>query len=166
MCELMTLSTEYLAAWQTGVSISYRYRRGWSAKNDLPEQLAEKLTSDMRMGYTTVGPHRAELQITTTEGGLAEKMISRGQQKMLVFALNNAMSDLITARTGRAPILLVDDLAAELDRANQKKILNELWNQGGQVFVASIAAEVAEFGLPDTTMFHVEHGRLRDGVDQ
>ena len=166
MHELMTRSTEYFSAWETGVSISYRYRRGWAAKNDLPAQLAEKLTTDMRIGYTTVGPHRAELHITTTEGGLAEKKISRGQQKMLVFAMNTAMSDLIKARTGRAPILLVDDLGAELDRVNQEKILKELGNQGGQVFVASIAAEIAEFGLPDTIMFHVEHGSLREGVDQ
>jgi DNA replication and repair protein RecF len=163
--ELMRRSTEYLAAWQAGVSISYRYRRGWSSKSDLPVQLAEKMEADMRMGYTTVGPQRAELQIATTEGGLAEKKLSRGQQKMLVFALNIAMNDLITARTGRAPILLVDDLAAELDRQNRERLFNELWNRGGQVFVACIAAEVAELELPGTTMFHVEHGRLREGVE-
>lgn len=164
--ELMRRSAELLAAWRAGVSIGYRFRRGWAAKSDLSLQLKEKLETDIRMGYTTVGPQRAELEISTAEGGLAEKKLSRGQQKMLVFALNAAMSRLIEARTGRVPILLVDDLAAELDRQNQETLLGELCDRGGQVFVASIGTDVSELGLAGTNMFHVEHGRLREGVNE
>jgi len=155
-----------LAAWRAGVSIGYRFRRGWAAKSDLSLQLKEKLETDIRMGYTTVGPQRAELEISTAEGGLAEKKLSRGQQKMLVFALNAAMSHLIEARTGRVPILLVDDLAAELDRHNQEALLGELCDRGGQVFVASIGTDVTELELAGTSMFHVEHGRLREGANE
>jgi DNA replication and repair protein RecF len=157
---LLERLSEIIASWKPGFSISYRYRPGWDDQRPLAQQLQKKIDTDLKLGYTTVGPHRAELCIIAGSG-LAEKQLSRGQQKILVLALNLALLDLIADRLGRVPILLIDDLAAELDRNNRKRMIEELKQRGGQVFITKID-ESAITTIEDAKTFHVEHGVLCD----
>ena len=157
---LLDRVSEIITTWNAGFSISYRYRPGWNDRHTLVQQIEKKIDTDLKMGYTTAGPHRAELDIIVGSG-LAEKQLSRGQQKILVLALNLALLDLIVSRHGRVPILLIDDLAAELDRSNRKKMIAELKQRGGQVFVTKID-ESAIAAIEDAKTFHVEHGVLCD----
>jgi DNA replication and repair protein RecF len=93
--------------------------------------------------------------------GVAEKRLSRGQQKILVMALNLALLDLISARHGRVPVVLIDDLSAELDRNNRQRMIEELQMRGGQVFLTKID-EHAIASITGAKTFHVEHGVLCD----
>jgi DNA replication and repair protein RecF len=139
-----------------GIALDYRYHPGWRTDIGLKEQLHQRLERDIRYGHTSVGPHRAELAIEA-DGLPAERQLSRGQQKRLVFALNLSLWDLVNGATGRAPVILVDDLAAELDAKNRTHIMAALSARGGQVFLTEIMPEL----VPDETigrMFHVEHG--------
>ena len=156
---LVRRTLELLGEWHTDFTIDYRFRRGWSSTVHLEEELRRKVDLDLKMGFTTIGPQRAELEISV-EGGVAEKRLSRGQQKVLVFALNLAMQDLIKSRKGTAPILLVDDLNAELDQLNREKLLAAIVARGGQTFIAAIELPIDVGRLPPgTRLFHVEHGR-------
>lgn len=157
---LLDRALEILAAWETGFSISYRYRPGWKDQIALSSQLAEKIDIDLKLGYTTSGPHRAELDLISGSG-LAEKRLSRGQQKILVMALNLALLDLISARDGRVPVVLIDDLSAELDRHNRQRMIEELQIRGGQVFLTKID-DNAIGAITGAKTFHVEHGVLCD----
>ena len=157
---LLERAAEIITTWKAGFSISYRYRPGWNDQHTLAQQIAKNIDTDLKMGYTMAGPHRAELDIIVGSG-LAEKQLSRGQQKILVLALNLALLDLIVSRHGRVPILLIDDLAAELDRNNRKKMIEELEQRGGQVFLTKID-ESAIATIEDAKTFHVEHGVLCD----
>lgn len=70
------------------------------------------------------------------------------------------MQDLIKSRKGTAPILLVDDLNAELDQLNREKLLAAIVARGGQTFIAAIELPIDVGRLPPgTRLFHVEHGR-------
>ena len=139
-----------------GIALAFRYHPGWRTDIGLKEQLHQRLERDMRYGYTSVGPHRAELAIEL-DGLPAERQLSRGQQKRLVFALNLSLWDLVNGSTGRAPVILIDDLAAELDPKNRTDIMAALRARGGQVFLTEITPELVR---DETTgrMFHVEHG--------
>jgi DNA replication and repair protein RecF len=156
---------DLLQNWDCGFSVTIKYRQGWRDDGQsLLEQLRLKLESDRRQGFTGPGPHRAELEISSG-GGLAAKRLSRGQQKLLVFALNLALIDCVTEARGKAPILLIDDLAAELDQVNKKRLLTELDRRGLQVFITMIDESSLPLNTPgDYSMFHVKHGRLEGDV--
>ncbi len=158
--QLLERTSALLHSWGACFSIDFLFRPGWGKDESLVTQLESRIPLDLRMGYTTIGPQRADLEIATLQGGLAEKRLSRGQQKLLVFALNVALNGLVTERKGQAPILLIDDLASELDRQNRQTLLKALADREVQTFVASISLDSVEFGLQHTQMFHVEHGKL------
>jgi DNA replication and repair protein RecF len=139
-----------------GIDLQYRYYPGWKVDTGLKDQLSERLERDMRYGYTSVGPHRAELAIEQ-DGLAAERQLSRGQQKRLVIALLLRMWDLVQGATGRGPVILLDDLAAELDSRNQAEIMASLRARGAQVFLTEITPRLL-LDDPTARMFHVEHG--------
>jgi len=95
------------------------------------------------------------------DGVLAEKKLSRGQQKLLVLAINLVLADMIKARKTTTPILLIDDLAAELDPGNRERVMRELEQRGAQVFLTQIEPHMLPTSAPGKTTFHVEHGTLK-----
>jgi DNA replication and repair protein RecF len=162
---------EQVAALLGPLEWALELRRGWSADHTLAESLRAHYETDRRRGTTVAGPHRAELKLRLD--GLSPKhQASRGQQKMLIAALLLAQASLIRQRTGRQPVLLLDDFPAELGPAFQQALLAALARHGGQCFVSSIertpalarigagALENAPPGAPENAVFHVEHGAV------
>lgn len=146
---------------------SMELKRGWSMEHGLAETLASHYENDARQGTTVSGPHRAELKLRLA-GRSTKHQASRGQQKMLIAALLLAQARLIRDRTGREPILLLDDFPAELGPAFQDALLAGLQRYGGQCFVTSIErtatlarlSENAGKNAPENALFHVEHGAV------
>lgn len=137
------------------------YRRGWSADQGLAATLAAGLRRDRQFGSTHVGPHRAELVIRA-EGVRAQERVSRGQHKVLAATLILAQARVFTQTTGRAPCLLLDDLAAELDAAHLARLLDLLLPQPGQLLFTAITPAGLPAGLLQTArVFHVEQGGVR-----
>ncbi len=132
------------------------WRRGWSVGNSLEEALTGSLERDRNRGYTSVGPSRADL-VVRMDGERIERRASRGQQKLVVAAMTVAQALLTKERSGADPVILVDDLPAELDRENRQKLMGILQQAGLQVFLTGV--ERAPFqGAGVEQMFHVEHG--------
>ncbi|MGB5251232.1 MAG: DNA replication/repair protein RecF [Sedimenticolaceae bacterium] len=149
---------DLLQRWSVNFDLGWRYRRGWGNDIGLKDLLHQRVDQDLRVGYTTAGPQRAELDLMV-DGASAEKSLSRGQQKLLVLALNLGVMDMITEAKGVAPVLLVDDLAAELDRENRARLIAELEQREAQVFLTRIEEGALVANQP-SMVFHVEHGRL------
>ena len=138
--------------------VSVRLKAGMDLGQELEAQLRNKEAIDLKRGYTTVGIHRADLVVLSNDV-LAAHRLSRGQQKVLVYALKIAQSRLFRSRTNISPILMVDDLIAELDARHLRKVLHLLDKLMLQVFITLVSKEqVAEFSSPG--MFHVEHGQV------
>jgi DNA replication and repair protein RecF len=161
IADLMHAANTLVTDWRLGFSINHRYRQGWRTGAELAGELARKLDFDLTNGFTSVGPQRAEIEILS-DGASAEKTLSRGQQKMLVIALNLGIIDLMHQRGRTSPVVLIDDLAAELDRANQQRVLEEIAGRGVQAFVTAIEVPGDKPLIP-VGVFHVEHGRLKSG---
>ena len=88
------------------------YRRSW--EGELGAALLEARREDLRRGFTSVGPHRDELEIGL--GGMpARTQASQGEQRCLALALRLAGHALVTAEVGSPPVLLLDDVLSELD---------------------------------------------------
>ena len=140
------------------VDLSLRYLRGWGEGKTLEEALAGNRNTDREQGVTRSGPHRAEMAVEI--GGLqAQQQVSRGQQKVLAGALLLAQAAYLKQATGRQCVLLLDDLAAELDAGHLGRFLELVRETGGQVFLTS----VEKGRLPtweDAHLFHVERGKI------
>jgi DNA replication and repair protein RecF len=146
---------EQLGERLLGAKVGVRCWRGWAEERDLAGVLRDSREGDRKAGYTRAGPHRADLLLEIRSHG-PRWTASRGEQKLLGAALVLAQCELAADRVGRIA-LLVDEPAAELDRAHLDCLLGTIADVRAQVFLASITTE----GLPLTrggAMFHVEHG--------
>jgi DNA replication and repair protein RecF len=98
-------------------AISLRYRpspaSGGSGVEETLEAFEKARTSEYDRGSPLVGPHRDELEISWG-GHPARRVASAGERKLLGLAVTAARASLLTG-AGRSPLLLLDDLDAELD---------------------------------------------------
>jgi DNA replication and repair protein RecF len=74
---------------------------------------------------TLVGPHRDEVEFSINHTP-ARQYGSQGQQRTLVLALKLAELKLIESVVGEPPLLLLDDVLAELDPKRQHKLLDTI----------------------------------------
>jgi DNA replication and repair protein RecF len=121
-------------------SVRARYASTLAASDDpvaaLRHALEEKRPADLRRGLTHVGPHRDDLAITLDRREL-RVFGSAGQQRTAAIALRMLEAATITERSGRAPVLLLDDPFAELDARRTRRILEWLARDGrGQTILA------------------------------
>ncbi len=145
-------------------SVSVGYRRGWPERASFEEALGLAWTRDRKEGWTSVGPHRADLELRV-EGERAEERLSRGQAKLFVSAFELAQVKGVAEVGGKAPVVLVDDLASELDLASRGRFLELLARTGSQVLVTAVEEGVVPKDSWDThAVFHVEQGSVRKMV--
>jgi len=92
-----------------------------------------------------------------------DNQLSRGQQKLFLLALTFAQAKLIEKVKRVKPILLIDDVGAELD-FNSRTLLNKAINKlDCQVIITAIDQTAVEPLVPTDNnykMFHVKHGRI------
>ncbi|NQU44836.1 DNA replication/repair protein RecF [bacterium] len=86
------------------------------------EILSESLEDDMRRGQTETGPHRDDFAVTLS-GKTARDFASQGQVRSCVVALRLAEASEMEHRTAEPPLVLLDDLASELDPGRKEHVL-------------------------------------------
>lgn len=139
-------------------ALQLRYVRGWAEGKNLEEALEATRTLDREQGSTRCGPHRAEVAIEF--GGVpAQQRVSRGQQKVLAGALLLAQAAYLHDATGQQCLLLLDDLAAELDADHLGRMLELVQESHAQTLLTSVEQGRLPF-WEDAERFHVEHGKI------
>jgi DNA replication and repair protein RecF len=147
------------------LALSMSYERG--APPD-PEAFRSELTKrrvqDRARGAATVGPHRDDLALRLGTLGV-RAMASQGQHRTVVLALELGEIDVITATRGVRPILLLDDVSSELDRARTASLLEALRDERGQVLLTTTRPELIDeaglSGVEDRMIFRVVRGEIR-----
>ena len=104
-------------------SVTVAYRATWSGS--LALALGARREEDVRRAVTSVGPHRDDLELRLG-GRDARVEASQGEQRSLALALRLAVHELVTARTGVAPLLLLDDVFSELDPVRSRSLVQHL----------------------------------------
>jgi DNA replication and repair protein RecF len=105
-----------------------------------PGDLAAARARDAAAGRTLAGPHRTDLLVTHAGKDQPAALSSTGEQKALLIGLVLAHADLVAARTGRRPTLLLDEIAAHLDPARRAALFERLGGAGGQVWMTGTEA--------------------------
>ena len=113
--------------------IELRYEPEWRQVG-LVSALQAARTTDLRRGVSTVGPHRDELSFTIN-GLPSRTQASQGEQRTLALALRLAAHQLVTERTGSAPVLVLDDVLSELDDGRATALLEHI--PAGQVIITT-----------------------------
>lgn len=162
--EFLALLPQFTQAIVGKHEIEMVYQAGWDTEQNLFQVLKHSIQKDIQRGFTYFGPHRAELVIKVN-GYKAQAEISRGQQKMLVFAMRLAQAKLFAQKSGRVPVVLIDDITAELDAHHQATLMGVLGDMNAQVFITCIdPKQLACEHWQDKKKFHVEHGCVQQVV--
>jgi len=133
---------------------------GWRREElSLQDALLLARDRDLATGFSSVGPHRADWRIDYADLP-GRTQLSRGQAKLTALSLLLAQAELHAARRGEWPVVALDDLASELDRDHQGRVLARLHASGAQVFVTGTEVPAGLAAAGPVVMFHVEHGRL------
>ncbi len=134
------------------------WKRGWPEKIDLEHCIKDSEQGDIQVGYTRYGPHRADLTIKL-KGQKIEKVASRGQQKMFVAVMHLAQAEVAREISGTETVILIDDLASELDQTNREILLTHLEKLGNQVLITGVEG-ISKSSSLFSGVFHVEHGSI------
>ena len=143
--------------------IEIGYLPGWPQGGALDDAIVGGLGQDRRVGHTRYGPHRAELTLKV-EQSPAQQALSRGQQKLLVAAMRLAQVSILNETLAEPCLLLVDDLAAELDQAHRARLLELLLETRAQLFVTATESHLLQWEAVPAKLFHVEHGKVTEVV--
>lgn len=121
--------------------------------------LEERKIEEMRRAQSCVGPHRDDILFYINENE-ATKFASQGQQRTVVLALKLSELDIITEKTGDEPVLLLDDVLAELDDLRQNYLLKSITN-ATQVVITSVDTLLFENEfLKGVKIYKIEDGRI------
>ena len=88
---------------------------------------------------------------------------STGEQKALLIALVLANARIRAAEEGRAPVLLLDEVAAHLDQDRRDALFGGLLELGGQVWFAGTDVEIFARLRGQAQFFTVADGAVWDG---
>lgn len=153
---LNALLPEILDSLDTNINLNISHSRGWSRDESFGNALMNRLEQCKRFKATSVGPHRADLQLLAS-GKPAREILSRGQQKLVLYALTLAQVTDFHRNRNSHMLMLCDDLQSELDAQRTEKLTNLLLEQGHQLFVTGTAKLDSSFDCTQA-LFHVKHG--------
>ena len=93
----------------------------------LEQELIRVQEKDLKLGQTTVGPHRDDMSFTI-HGVDIRKFGSQGQQRTSALSLKLSEIELVKKVIKDTPVLLLDDVLSELDSNRQNYLLNNMWH--------------------------------------
>ena len=145
--------------------ISINYNSSW--KEETAEEaltvLADRRQSDYSFGLTLSGPHRDRYVFTRKNGSRGSMEFaataSTGQRRLLALLLRIAQAKVFSAKTGKNPVLLLDDVLLELDGEKRKKFL-ALMPVYDQAFFTFLPEEPYNLYRKDDTMVYLVNAGL------
>ncbi|HEX4411698.1 MAG TPA: DNA replication/repair protein RecF [Xanthobacteraceae bacterium] len=122
--------------------------------------LRENRPRDAAAGRTLDGPHLTDLKVIYAAKNVPAADASTGEQKALLIGLVLAHAKLIAEMTGRAPILLLDEVVAHLDPSRRAALFEELKALNTQVWMTGADPALFVEAPVETAFIEVHSGRL------
>lgn len=126
----------------------------------LKKELIERRSEEFGRRQACVGPHRDDIEFKIN-GIDAVKFASQGQQRTLVLSLKLGELEIIREKTGYAPILLLDDVLAELDETRQNYLLKSIDNDVQTIITSVDTILFEEDFLKDVQIYTIENGSIK-----
>jgi len=123
----------------------------------LLRRLSNNYEKDLRLGFTTVGPHRDDLDFIVS-GVDAKAYASQGQTRTAALAVKLAEVQIFKDLSGEYPLLILDDVMSELDLPRRKKLLQKIRDL--QTILTCTHAERVLYGA-DCNKIRIENGKIK-----
>jgi DNA replication and repair protein RecF len=171
--ELNTFLAEYyqiLTRNRWSLRIDYHPNVAASADDVMEEKFEQQLRKwapkEKSHGVTLVGPHRDEFKFLVSDREL-RLFGSRGEHKSALVSLKAAEAAVLQKRTEIRPIILLDDLYAELDSSRCANVL-ALFEKNRQIFITGAHFDSADFNragisTESAATFFVDNGAISKG---
>ena len=124
----------------------------------LMRRLENNYEKDLRLGFTTLGPHRDDLEFYVS-GADAKSYASQGQTRTCALSLKLAEVQIFKDLSGEYPILVLDDVMSELDLRRRKKLLQKI--RGLQTILTCTHAERVLYGA-ESNKIRIEGGHVKE----
>lgn len=160
------------SAWHASISgatevLEVTYAPNISIEKDDPEGVQEAFLDKIQLrriperthATTLVGPHRDEVEFTINQTP-ARSYGSQGQQRTLVLALKLAELKLIEEVVGEPPLLLLDDVLAELDLNRQNQLLEAIQDRFQTLITTTHLGAFDSQWLNSSQILSVEAGQI------
>lgn len=150
----------------TDIDLAIRYQPSWSectTEDEIVQYLSENRQRDIIMQTTTSGIHRDRFIIASEEGPFAQ-IGSTGQLRLASLVLRTAQMAFFHKKTGKQPLILVDDVLLELDLGKREKFL-ALMDGYSQAFFTFLPEEhyFASLAGEDALIYSVKEGSFLHG---
>lgn len=118
------ISKEYslLAGKDSSVEIIYQPTIKGVTSSAIASHLSSGLRNDIHRGYTSIGPHRDDIDIILNQQ-LAKSTASRGEVRTIMLSLKLIEARMIIDARDISPLVLLDDVFSELDKKRQIQLL-------------------------------------------
>ena len=126
----------------------------------LKNELEQRKNEEIARHQSCVGPHRDDIEFKIN-GIDAVKFASQGQQRTLVLALKLGELQIIKEKTGYSPILLLDDVLAELDEVRQNYLLKSIDDDVQTIITSVDTLLFEEEFLKDVQIYLIENGNCK-----
>lgn len=159
-------------AWHSSISgsteiLEMKYAPNIPLEQNEPEQVQQAFlakletreVAEQHQGTTLVGPHRDEIELSINQTP-ARSYGSQGQQRTLVLALKLAELKLIEEVVGEAPLLLLDDVLAELDLNRQNQLLEAIQDRFQTLITTTHLGSFDSQWLKSSQILSVQSGRI------
>ncbi len=140
---------------------SFRYSDIEEISENLSKELEERKTEEKARHQACVGPHRDDIYFFI-DGQDATKFSSQGQQRTIVLALKLAEIEMISDKYGYSPILLLDDVLAELDDLRQNYLLKSISSDTQTIITSVDTLLFEEDFLRNVKIYNVSNGEIID----
>lgn len=123
------------------------------------EKIEQRRVAELHHGTTLVGPHRDDVAFTINQTP-ARAYGSQGQQRTLVLALKLAELKLIEEVVGEPPLLLLDDVLAELDPLRQNQLLEAIQDRFQTIITTTHLGSFDSQWLNSSQILSVQAGKI------
>ena len=119
----------YQRIYYTDEEFRLSYHSSVKEETEIEEEicrlLRENRDDDIRMGFTSVGPHRDDLILTLNKNQM-KQFASQGQIRTAALSMKLSQMQILRDQSGEEPVLLLDDVMSELDRKRRACLIGEI----------------------------------------
>jgi DNA replication and repair protein RecF len=144
-----------------GIGLLYNNIDRIQLKETFKQFQISKRSDEFNRGATIVGPQKDEIKIIVN-GGIAKDYASQGQHKSLLISLKFAEFHFLKDRHNETPILLLDDIFAELDDIRSELVLNLINDHKVQTFITT--TENNKFNNLLNNQINIKQFNVKDGI--
>lgn len=144
--------------------ISFQIDNFDTVKKLFKAKLTESFEAELARGQSLIGPHRDDLSFLINEKE-AKSFASQGQQRSIILAIKLAELKIIESRKGEIPVLLLDDVFAELDESRQDFLLHNL-PRNIQIFLTTThLSSVQKDFLKGAQILEIKNGTVVESAE-